>query len=114
MGTHPIFESDFDCLTEWSSPSLLLRLKFRTDQKKEQFSMSALTKKKYVMAETLEEISTLEAAQSIQRVVASPGSCLFEVECANGIRSHASLPKKISKNNLYQEKGLCDLRANFR
>jgi len=65
--------------------------------------MSALTKKKYVMAEALEEISTLEAAQSIQRVVASPGSCLFEVECANGIRSHASLPKKFRKT-IYTKK----------
>merc|ERR1712227_789347 len=103
MGTHPIFESDFDCLTEWTSSSLLL--KARTDQKKEQFIMSALTKKKYVMAEALEEISTLEPAQSIQRVVASPGSCLFEVECANGIRSHASLPKKFRKT-IYTKKGL--------
>ena len=81
------------------------------------------------MAEALEEISTLEAAQSIQRVVASPGSCLFEVECANGLPqigfavTHCInsrnpiariIAEKISKNNLYQEKGLCDLRANFR
>ena len=71
------------------------------------------------MAEALEEISTLEPAQSIQRVVASPGSCLFEVECANGlylnsihatyswsilgIRSHASLPKKFRKT-IYTKK----------
>jgi len=25
MGTHPIFESDFDCLTEWKSYKKLFR-----------------------------------------------------------------------------------------
>ncbi|CAG5089779.1 Oidioi.mRNA.OKI2018_I69.PAR.g12346.t1.cds [Oikopleura dioica] len=56
--------------------------------------MSALTKKKYVMAEADEEIDKLTSLQSIQRVLSSPGSYLFQIENQFGERSLASLPQK--------------------
>lgn len=58
--------------------------------------MSALTKKKYVIAEALDHIE-LESGENVQMVVASPGSQLFEVEDEFGVRTLASLPQKFRK-----------------
>lgn len=59
--------------------------------------MSALTKKKYVIAETLESDVALNDGETIQMIVSSPGSQLFEVEDEFGERSLASLPQKFRK-----------------
>lgn len=58
--------------------------------------MSALTKKKYVIAEALDHIE-LEKGENVQMVVSSPGSQLFEVEDEFGVRTLASLPQKFRK-----------------
>lgn len=39
------------------------------------------------MAETMEEVTTIESHQSIHMVISSPGSYLFEVECEKGLFS---------------------------
>ena len=62
-----------------------------------QFSRIQFTifcQKKYVMAEADEEIDKLTSLQSIQRVLSSPGSYLFQIENEFGERSLASLPQK--------------------
>ena len=46
------------------------------------------------MAEADEEIDKLTSLQSIQRVLSSPGSYLFQIENEFGERSLASLPQK--------------------
>merc|ERR1712179_324376 len=99
MGTHPIFESDFDCLTEWLCKDLLLK-KTRSSKFRRRSDialiMSALTKKKYVIAETLDDFD-LEPGETIQMIVGSPGSQLFEVEDEFSQRALASLPNKFRK-----------------
>ena len=52
--------------------------------------------KKYVIAETLDDFD-LEPGESIQMIVGSPGSQLFEVEDEFSQRALASLPQKFRK-----------------
>merc|ERR1712080_331243 len=44
MGTHPIFESDFDCLTECQT----IKLKSRKNQKPNSYSVEAAEKRKKI------------------------------------------------------------------
>ena len=53
-------------------------------------------KKKYVIAETLDDFE-LEPGSTIQMIVGSPGSQLFEVEDEFSQRALASLPQKFRK-----------------
>merc|ERR1712035_290574 len=61
MGTHPIFESDFDCLTEKIAPRVLKRLKENLEQAKKFNAMRDAEKAK--IEATSEEMKTEERVE---------------------------------------------------
>jgi len=81
MGTHPIFESDFDCLTDINSACANANVKER-ENKTQQNSKGINLRRKNASGK--EQISTSSWRQSSNEVACSSRAANARIDCRDG------------------------------